>query len=97
MAICPNCLGRKEVKGPRSMAPGFQKWKDCPTCEGRGAVSDVKAEWIRCDNCDGWGLVGPLIGQFTCAECNGYGFVPPARTRGDTRDCPERNGSDVVD
>jgi len=81
MEICPNCLGRKEIKGPRAVAPGFRRTKDCPTCEGSGAVSDAKTRWVRCNNCDGWGMVGPLIAEFTCGECNGFGFVPP-RNRG---------------
>ena len=82
MQICPNCLGRRETKGRRSVAPGFRRWKDCPTCEGSGVVSDAKTRWVRCDNCDGWGMVGPLIAEFTCGECNGYGFVPPCNRGG---------------
>jgi DnaJ-class molecular chaperone len=86
MQICPNCLGRSEIEGPRSVAPGFRRWKECPTCDAAGEVPDAKAGWIRCDNCDGWGLVGPLIGQFTCGECNGYGFVSPPRAPAGVRD-----------
>ncbi len=86
MDICPNCLGRKEIKGPRCVAPGFRRRKTCPTCDGRGEVTSAKAQWIRCENCDGWGQLGPLIGQFTCNECNGYGFMPPPRSASNTRE-----------
>jgi len=92
MQICPNCLGRRQIEGPRSVAPGFKRWKKCPTCQGAGEVYDRKADWSRCDNCDGWGEVGPLIGQFTCGECNGYGFVPPQRVVGDVRDNNNADG-----
>ena len=76
MEICPNCLGRGEIKGPRSVAPGFQRRKVCPTCDGTGEVDVRKSGWVRCGECDGWGEVGMLISPLTCSECNGYGFRP---------------------
>ena len=76
MEICPNCLGRGTILGPKSVAPGFQRRKECPTCGGSGEVDPRIADWIECHECDGWGEVGMLIGQVTCTECNGYGFRP---------------------
>ena len=94
LETCPNCLGRREITGPRSVAPGFRRPKVCPTCEGAGEVRDAMAAWVRCDNCDGWAMVGPLIGQFTCGDCNGYGFVPPPRRQDTDRDAVERRNTD---
>lgn len=57
-------------------------------------MPDAKATWVRCDNCDGWGMVGPLIGQFTCGDCNGYGFVPPPRRLDTDREAVVRSNAD---
>lgn len=74
MVICPNCMGRGSILGPKFVAPGFQTHKVCPTCEGTGQVDERMANWQECPECDGWGETGRLIGQITCTGCNGFGF-----------------------
>ena len=79
MVTCPNCMGVRELEGPRWAPPINWSVKRCPTCKGIGQVPNKYSQWEICPNCEGWGKVDPLILSPRCPQCNGVGMVLPSR------------------